>query len=326
MTRHSNILVLGGSGFIGSHVVAQLAAQGRQVIVPTRHRERARHLILLPGVEVVDANVNKPGVLPSLLAGCDAAISLVGILHGRAGAGNDPFGPDFARAHIELPAALVQACRAQGVRRLVHVSALGVEDGGEKTLPSRYLRSKAAGEALIRQAPEIDATVLRPSVVFGADDRFLNLFGHIQAVLPVLALARPEARFQPIWVEDVAQAVVHVLDDAATIGQVFPLVGPEVFTLRELVHLAGLWTGHPRPILGLPRGIDRLMASLMSLAPGEPLMTPDNLDSMSIDNVSEAPLSPALGIAPTSLRALGPRLYGGGSALRFSQWRERAHR
>ena len=326
MTRHSRIVVVGGSGFIGRHVVAKLAGPGRQVIVPTRHRERARYLILLPGVEVIEAQVMHPGVLRDLLAGCDAAISLVGVLHGRAGSSQDPFGPEFQRAHIDLPAALVEACRVQQVRRLVHVSALGVTDGGEKTLPSRYLRSKAAGEAVIRQAPGIDATVLRPSVVFGADDAFLNLFARIQAVLPVLALARPEARFQPVWVEDVAQAIINVLDDPATIGKVYPLVGPEVFTLRELVHLAGLWTGHPRPILGLPRGIDRIMAGLMALAPGEPLMTPDNLDSMSIDNVSEAPVAAALGIAPHSLRALGPGLYGGGSALRYSRWRERAHR
>jgi NADH dehydrogenase len=322
--NHRQILVVGGSGFIGSHVVAQLAAQGCKVIVPTRHRERARHLLLLPRVDVIEAQVSEPGVLEKLAQGCDAAISLVGILHGRA-AGPD-WGTDFNRAHVELPRLLVKACAAQGVRRLVHVSALGVTEGGERTLPSRYLRSKAAGEAVIRTAPGLDWTVLRPSVVFGADDAFMNVFARLQALLPLIGLAGSTARFQPVWVADVAQAVVNVLDAPQTHGKVYPLVGPEVFTLRQLVELAGLWTGHSKPIIGLPGGIDRLVAMLMELAPGEPMMSRDNIDSMSIDNVSDAPLAPELGIKPASLRELGPSLYGGGIATRFSRLRERAGR
>jgi len=322
--NHRQILVLGGSGFIGSHVVAQLASQGRKVIVPTRHRERARHLLLLPRVDVVEAQVSEPGVLEALASGCDAAISMVGILHGRA-AGPD-WGTDFDRAHVQLPRRLVQACAAQGVGRLVHVSALGVSEGGERSLPSRYLRSKAAGETVIRTAPGLDWTVLRPSVVFGADDAFMNVFARLQALLPLIGLAGSTARFQPVWVADVAQAVVNVLDAPQTHGKVYPLVGPEVFTLRQLVELAGLWTGHSRPIIGLPGGIDRLVAMLMELAPGEPMMSRDNIDSMSIDNVSDSPLAPELGIKPASLRELGPSLYGGGIATRFSRLRERAGR
>ena len=175
---HTHILVVGGTGFIGRELVAKLAAQGRRVIVPTRRRERARALILLPGVEVVEADVMRPEALRTLVAGCDAAINLVGILHGRSG--SDGFGPDFARAHIALPTALAQACVDQGVRRLIHVSALGVTEGGERSLPSRYLRSKAAGEAALRSVRGLDLTILRPSVVFGADDAFLNLFGRLQ--------------------------------------------------------------------------------------------------------------------------------------------------
>jgi len=322
--NHRQILVLGGSGFIGSHVVAQLASQGRKVIVPTRHRERARHLLLLPRVDVVEAQVSEPGVLEALASGCDAAISLVGILHGRA-VGPD-WGTDFDRAHVQLPRRLVHACAAQGVGRLVHVSALGVTEGGERSLPSRYLRSKAAGETVIRTAPGLDWTVLRPSVVFGADDEFMNVFARLQALSPLIGLAGSTARFQPVWVADVAQAVVNVLDAPQTHGKVYPLVGPEIFTLRQLVELAGLWTGHSRPIIGLPGGIDRLVAMLMELVPGEPMMSRDNIDSMSIDNVSDAPLAPELGITPASLRELGPSLYSGGIATRFSRLRERAGR
>jgi NADH dehydrogenase len=127
-------------------------------------------------------------------------------------------------------------------------------------LPSRYLRSKAAGEAALRSVRGLDLTILRPSVVFGADDAFLNLFGRLQAVLPVVALAGSEAKFQPIWVGDVAQAAVNALDDPRCIGQTYPLAGPEIFTLRQLVQLAGQWAGHTRPIIGLPRSLGRLVA------------------------------------------------------------------
>ena len=323
---HSRILVVGGSGFIGTHVVSRLAAQGRRVVVPTRRRERARHLILLPTVDVVEADVLDPRALASVAAGCDAAINLVGVLHGRPGSGDDRWGPDFQRAHVDVPAALVETCRSVGMRRLIHVSALGVTDGGKNSLPSRYLRSKAAGEEKVRQARDLDWTILRPSVVFGADDAFLNLFARIQRVLPVLALAKAEARFQPVWVGDVAQAVVNVLDTPGAAGKTCSLAGPEVFTLRQLVQLAGTWSGHPRPVIGLPAGLGRLVALLMEHAPGEPLMTRDNLDSMSIDNVSARPLDPDLGIVPASLRAMGPTLYGGGAEARYDAWRAGAGR
>jgi uncharacterized protein YbjT (DUF2867 family) len=323
---HSRILVLGGSGFIGTHVVSRLSAQGLRVLVPTRHRERARHLILLPTVDVVEVDLYRPGALAALVEGCDAVVNLVGVLQGRAGGKADPWGPDFGRAHIDLPAALVEACRQRKVRRLVHVSALGVTDGGKNTLPSRYLRSKAAGEEKIRQARDLDWTILRPSVVFGAEDAFLNLFAKIQRFLPVLALAKAEARFQPVWVGDVAQAVVNVLDSVATHGRTYALAGPEVFTLRQLVQLAGTWSGHPRPILSLPAGLGRLTALLMELAPGKPLMTRDNLDSMTVDNVSARPVDPDLGIVPGSLRAMGPSLLGGGPEARYDDWRAHARR
>jgi uncharacterized protein YbjT (DUF2867 family) len=323
---HKRILVVGGSGFIGTHVVSKLSALGRRVIVPTRHRERARHLILLPTVEVIEGGRLDVPTLSDLLAGCDAVVNLVGVLQGRPGRGDDRWGPDFGRAHVDLPAALVEACRARGVRRMIHVSALGVTDGGKNTLPSRYLRSKAAGEEKVRQARDLDWTILRPSVVFGAEDRFLNTFARLQRYLPVVALAAAEARFQPIWVGDVAQAVVNALDAPATHGKTCALAGPEVYTLRQLVNMAGAWSGHPRPIVSLPAGLGRLVARMMELAPGEPLMSRDNLDSMSIDNVSARPIDPELGIVPASLQAMGPQLLGPGQERRLDDWRSQAGR
>ena len=324
--HHSRVLVVGGSGFIGSHVVSRLSAQGRRVVVPTRNRERARPLILLPTVEVVQLERFDAASLGALVADADAVVNLVGILHGRAGRAGDPYGPDFGRAHVDLPAALVEACRAHRVRRLVHVSALGVTDGGKNTLPSRYLRSKAAGEEKVRQARDLDWTILRPSVVFGTGDSFLNLFARLHRVLPVLALAKAEARFQPVWVGDVAQAIVNVLDTPATHGRTYALAGPEVFTLRQLVTLAGTWSGRARPVVALPAGLGRLVAWLMERMPGEPLMTRDNLDSMTLDNVSARPVDPDLGVAPASLRAMGPTLFGGTPDQRFAEMRTGARR
>jgi NADH dehydrogenase len=325
MKKTSRILVLGGSGFIGTHVVSQLTARGLRVVVPTRHRERARHLIVLPTIDVIETRLSSAGALDDLISGCDAVINLVGVLQSQPGGLDDPFGAEFRRAHVDLPEAIVRACQRAGVRRFIHVSALGVSDDPAVRGPSRYLRSKAAGEAHIRQSVDLDWTILRPSVVFGADDAFLNLFASMQRRLPLVPLARPQAKFQPIWVEDLGRAIVNLIDNPITFGKTYDLVGPEVFTLRQLVGMAGTWSGHPRPIIGLPSGIDRLVAGIMEMAPAPP-MTIDNLDSMSIDNVSNHPLSPELGISPSSLQTIGPAMFGGGNERRYGQWREQAHR
>jgi NADH dehydrogenase len=325
MKKTSRILVLGGSGFIGTHVVSQLTARGLRVVVPTRHRERARHLIVLPTIDVIETRLSSAGALDDLISGCDAVINLVGVLQSQPGGLDDPFGAEFRRAHVDLPEAIVRACQRAGVRRFIHVSALGVSDDPAVRGPSRYLRSKAAGEAHIRQSADLDWTILRPSVVFGADDAFLNLFASMQRRLPLVPLARPQAKFQPIWVEDLGRAIVNLIDIPITFGKTYDLVGPEVFTLRQLVGMAGTWSGHPRPIIGLPSGIDRLVAGIMEMAPAPP-MTIDNLDSMSIDNVSNHPLSPELGISPSSLQTIGPAMFGGGNERRYGQWREQAHR
>eukprot|EP01034_Spumella_vulgaris_P043241 gene43241-53674_t len=170
---------------------------------------------------------------------------------------------------------------------------------------------KAAGEQALQAAP-LQLTVLRPSVIFGPEDRFLNLFARLQKVFPFMPLAGTQARFQPVWVEDVAQAVVNALQWPDTVGRTFEACGPEVFTLRELVQLAGRYAGCERPVVPLPMAMGRLQAMLMELAPGEPLMSRDNLDSMKADNVAGGVLPglDALGIAPTALQAVAPLYLG----------------
>ena len=262
----------------------------------------AQHLLILPSIEdVIEANVHDDATLRQLIHGKDAVINLVGILHGKA-AVNAPYGPEFARAHVELPKRIVAACAELGVRRYLHMSALGANSKG----PSMYLRSKGDGEAAAFSDPRVSTTVFRPSVVFGDNDHFLNLFASLQRFLPVMLLGAAEAKFQPIYVEDVAQAFVAALHNDRTAGKSYELAGPEVYTLRELVRLAGEFSGHPKPVIGLPPRLARLQAWLLEHLPGEPLMSRDNLDSMQVDNVAHGPIAPELGIVPTALEAVAP--------------------
>ena len=295
------VLILGGTGFVGSHVCQKLALLPLRITLPTRRPENAKHLQSLPTVDVLQADVHDEAALARLLAGHDAVVNLVAILHGTEAA--------FNRVHVELPQKLARACQTAGVRRVVHVSALGAA----LDAPSMYQRSKARGEQVLNasmQAGALDLTLLRPSVIFGAEDKFLNVFAKLQQIFPIIPLAGADTRFQPVWVDDVAQAIVQCLQDPQTAGQTFDLCGPAVMTLRQLVEFSGkasgIRHGQGRPVFGLPLTLGRLQAALMSLAPGEPLMSRDNLDSMAVDNITDGRLPglAALGITAASVEAV----------------------
>ena len=298
MTR---ILVLGGTGFVGRAVCEKLSERSSsdRIVVPTRREPRGNGVRLLPTVDLMIGDVNDPATLARMVAGSDVVINLVAILHGSRA--------QFERAHVALPQQLVQACKAAGVRRIVHVSALGVGANA----PSDYLRSKTAGEAVLMQSG-LDVTVLRPSVIFGAHDHFINLFATLQSLAPVVPLAGSGARFQPVWVEDVASAIVRCIDSKATIGKTFECAGPQVFTLSEIVRLAGRWSGHERPQIPLPAWAGKLQAAAMELLPGTPLMSRDNVASMSVPNVATGTLPGLrdLGITPAALEAVAPGYLG----------------
>lgn len=317
--RTENVLVLGGSGFIGRHVINGLTANVVKVTVPTRRRERAKHLLLMPTVDVVEADVFAPGVLQNMVRGSQAVINLVGVLHSRPGDAGG-YGPDFARAHVELPKALLAACRANGVKRLVHMSALGAAPDA----PSEYLRSKAAGEQAVLAAADLDVTVFRPSVVFGPEDAFLNKFAGLARVLPGFALACPQARFQPVYVGDVARAMLAALERAEAYGGRYDLCGPREYTLRELVEYVCQVTGRRRFVIGLSERMSYLQARLLEWSPG-PLMTRDNYHSMQVPSVCECAFP--FGIAPQALEALAPAyLAPSGPRQRYPQLRWRAGR
>ena len=288
----TTVCVIGGSGFVGRHICHQLAARGYRVRVPTRDPERVKQLILLPTVELIAADVHDPDDLARAVRGVEALINLVGVLHDGRGRHS------FAQAHVALARKVAAACRQEGVHRYIHMSALNADAHG----PSAYLRSKGEAETVVRAAG-LDVTVFRPSVIFGREDSFLNLFASLLRFLPVVFLASPNARFQPVFVEDVAAAMVKSLEDLTSFGKSFDLCGPQVCTLRELVGYVGRMTGHARPVIGLNDSLSYWQAFAMEWLPVK-LMTRDNYYSMKVDSVCHCEFP--FGIRPSALEAVAP--------------------
>jgi NADH dehydrogenase len=296
MARHT-ICILGGTGFVGRSLTARLAAARHELRILTRRRERHRDLLVLPGVQLIEADVHDPAVLKREFRGCDTVINLVGILNERGHRGTG-----FEHAHVALPAKVVEACRANGVSRLLHMSALGAATDG----PSHYQRTKARGEALVHAAADLAVTSFRPSVIFGPHDSFTNRFAHLVSRIPwVFPLACPDARLQPVFVEDVARAYVAALDDSRTHGQGYELCGPHVYTLRELVTYISELIGVRRRIWGLDTRLSWLQAAALEYAPGKPFSL-DNYRSLSRDNVCHAGFPALFQLQPARLESIVP--------------------
>jgi NADH dehydrogenase len=310
----TEVCVLGGSGFLGRHVCHALAAAGYRVRVATRDRERAKEqLILLPTVEVATVNIHDPEQLDAFAGGADAVINLVGVLHDGRG------DRSFQVAHVELARKVVAACRNRGIGRLLHMSALASARDG----PSRYLRSKGEAESIVRES-RLAWTLFRPSVVFGPGDSFLNLFAWVLRFSPVVALACPGARFQPVHVEDVAAALVKSLADLGSIGRSYDLCGPRVYTLRELVETVAAVTGRRRRVVGLSDRLSYYQALAMEFLPVK-LMTRDNYYSMKVDNVCSCDFP--FGITPAALEAVAPSYLGSRTPrARYQRFRGQARR
>ena len=281
MSKTKNVLVIGGSGFLGQAVCNQLAKAGYRITVPTRRYDKAKHLLTLPTCQIIEANIHDRATLGRLVSGQDIVVNLLGVLHSKPG---KPYGQNFRVNHVEFPKALCTAMSKHGAKRIVHVSALGV--GVQNPAPSMYLRSKTDGEAVVKDSG-LAWTILRPSVVFGREDKFLNTFASLAKIAPFIPLAGADARFQPVSVSDVAKAVFACVEDQGkdTLHNTYDLVGTEIFTLKELVKLSARAVGKNPLVFGIPDVAAKVQAFLMELAPGEPLMSRDNVDSMKIDNI-----------------------------------------
>jgi NADH dehydrogenase len=300
--RPQSIAVLGGTGFLGTRLVARLIKDGRRVTVLSRDREQHKHLLVLPGLTLENCEVYSPAQLSERFRGKDVVINLVGILneHGFGGSG-------FRRAHTELTRGVLQAARSAGVTRLLQVSALKAAVDA----PSYYLRSKGEAEQLIRETgTTLDWTIFQPSVMFGPGDAFLNRFAALLAAVPwVFPLAKPDARFQPVLVDDVIEAIIRCLHGGASSRQTFELGGPQVYSLRDIVGLVAKLTGRHRWIVGLPDAVARMQALAMDFVPGRPFSS-DNYRSLTVDSVCTENGLARLGIKPQSMLASARQYLG----------------
>jgi NADH dehydrogenase len=294
------VCVLGGSGFIGSALTARLAGRGRTVKVLSRNPARHPGLKVLPTVVLLRADVHDPAVLVREFRDCDAVVNLVGILNERGFSGRG-----FRRAHAELAGKAAAACVETGVRRLVQMSALNAD--GERG-PSHYLRSKGEAENAVRRiCTTTEYAIVRPSVVFGPGDSLLNRFARLLRRMPgVFPLACAEAKFAPVFVDDVVAALTHCIDAADAAGRSYELCGPDVLSLAEIVRLTARAAGLRRLVVPLPRPISRLQAAIMDLVPGKPFST-DNFLSASVDSVCTTNGFAELGIRPVSIHTMLPR-------------------
>jgi uncharacterized protein YbjT (DUF2867 family) len=300
--RPLSIVVLGGTGFLGTRLVARLIKDGHRVTALSRDREQHKHLLVLPGLTLENCDVYEEAQLSERFRGKDVVINLIGILNERGFSGLG-----FKRAHTELTRGVLQAVRSAGVGRLLQVSALKAAIDA----PSYYLRSKGEADQLIRESnPALDWTIFQPSVMFGPGDTFLNRFAGLLAAIPlVFPLARPNARFQPVFVDDVIEAMLRCLNGGACSRQIYELGGPQIYSLREIVGLVAKLTGHRRWIVGLPNFAARTQALIMDFVPGRPFSS-DNYRSLTIDSVCSEDGFARLGIKPQSMVASARQYLG----------------
>ncbi|MDX1610358.1 MAG: complex I NDUFA9 subunit family protein [Halofilum sp. (in: g-proteobacteria)] len=310
-----SVCVLGGTGFVGYQVVAGLNNAGIHVRVLTRRRERHRHLLVLPYVELIEADVHDPATLRRQFADRDAVINLVGILNEKGHRGEG-----FRHVHVDLAKKVLEACKHCGVRRLLHMSALGAD---QNRGPSHYLRTRGEAENHLHTfaAPEVALTSFRPSVIFGRDDSLFNRFAGLLALAPLFPVACPQAKFAPVYVGDVAQRFVDAIGDRSTIGKRYNLCGPEVWTMMEIVRYVCELKGWRRLLVPLPNWLSKLQANVFEFVPGKPFSR-DNFNSLSVDSVC-----PEGGTCPTPVEAVVPHYLGDENRQhRFQELRREARR
>ena len=310
------IVLLGASGFFGGHLLPALTAQQHHCVVLTRAAVRRSSMELLSGVDLVQADIYDADVLAEQFAGADAVISMAGILNESGGGGKG-----FHKVHVELVEGIIKACQGAGVTRLLHLSALHAGKGS-----SYYLKSKGEAEALLRSKDDLDVSIFQPSVMFGRGDRFFNRFASMLQFTPVMPLACPKARLQPVFAGDVAAVMVDSLEDPMTWGKSYELAGPQIYTLKELVEWTAKNMGLRRRIIGLPRPLSATMAVVMGWVPGKPFSW-DNYLSLKTDNTSSQNGFSYFGVYPRAIDLVVPYyLTGSAHQRRLGSFRRRTRR
>ena len=276
--KRRQISILGGSGFIGKELISKLSKENFQVKVLTKNKINTRALWPIPNVEFLEYANTKESIR-NAIGDSVTVVNLVGQLHCKKAY---PWGKEFDDAHVKLVQNLVSATEDTGCKKIIHISALGVT----KNSPSMYLRSKMQGERNLSSS-NLDIIILRPSVVFGPGDSFLNLFSKMHRFLPFIPLASPNSMFQPIYVNDLVEIIFECINvNPKNKKSLFECVGPDVFSLYDLVKLAGKYSGKPKMIIPLSKNLGHMQAFFMELLPGKPLLSRDNLLSASIPNIA----------------------------------------
>lgn len=289
------IVLTGATGFLGGHLLPVLSMAGHDCLALTRYPPGCKALTAIPRVTIRRGDVFEPDGFAQQLQDADAVINMVGILNekGRKGEG-------FHRAHVTLTERIIAACMEAGVKRFIQVSALGAGEGS-----SHYLVSKGEAEKRIRDADDLAYTIFQPSVIFGNGDAFFNRFAGLIKAAPVLPLACPNALMQPVWAGDVAEGILRSLERPGFTGKTLTAVGPEVFTLRELVEFTARTAGLNTRIANLPDGMARAQAAIMDFVPGKPFSS-DNYRSLQTPNTSKDNGLLSLGIKPRSIHSIVP--------------------
>jgi len=294
------IVLVGASGFFGKHLLQALTHDGHECVVLTRCVSRRGTTGMVPGVELVQADVFDASVLAEQFAGADAVVSMAGVLNAGGGGGQG-----FYRVHTELVEGIIKACQTSGVSRLLHVSALNAGKGS-----SHYLQSKGDAEIRLNAAKDINVSIFQPSVIFGRGDEFFNRFAGMLGLAPIMPLACPKARLQPVFAGDVSAAMVSALEDPLTWGQSYELAGPQDFSLKELVQWTAKTMGLKRRVIGLPKPLSATMAAVMNLVPGKPFSW-DNYQSLKTDNTSSRNDFASFGIEPRAIDTVVPDYLAG---------------
>ena len=318
MSKIKNISIFGGTGFLGQALAARLIKLGYKVSIPTRQRESFRELLVLPGLQLMQVNTHNEDDLYKALQGADAVINLVGILNETRSSKQK-----FKTAHVDFTQRLLETCEKLGIQRYLQVSALKAEP---ETSPSEYLRTKGEAEALVQKS-SLNTTIFRPSVIFGANDSFVNKFAMLLNIPnPLFFLPVPNARFAPVYVDDVVEGIARSIDNPETYKKRYSCCGPKIYSMRELIQLIADTMGVKRKIIGLNPFLSKLAASFLGIMPGKPF-SKDNYLSLQVNSICENNGLERLGISPVSMESVIPTyLQARDANLEFDEFRRTAGR
>ena len=315
------VVVFGGDGFIGRRLAKYLVEDGYHVVIPTRRREKVKQdLIVMPNTDLVSCNPADPSAIAKLVGIADIVINLVGILH-------ESRKQKFEKVHVEFVRMLTDAIsQTDKTRQMIHVSSLNAMTGA----PSRYLRTKGKGEVFVTKLGRTKWTIVRPSIVFGRGDSFINLFARLMRIFPVMLLPAANASFQPIWVDDLAQMIVACIHNPKCFGKQLSAGGPEKLSFAEIIAALAHASKSRCKVIRAGPGLSRLMATVMESIPlMPPLLTRDNLASMKVSSTCES-VNDARSLVPTPLLSLSSYLAAAGKELatttRYNEFRHVARR